>query len=323
MGHIGWMVTYEGDSGGNWVRDQVIEGAPERHTIDQIVNEVTLDRNLPRSLYKTATHDDPDIDLWVENPTSVAVRMPTRRERRLGVLQGHVRTSYRSVGAALQTIESQLVFRRLREVDRVVVVSDYLKRYLRENGVTADIEVVYNGLPIARFEFDRSSVEATRKQLCENPETPLIHVGMWNPDKGGKRVYERLKHMDAEFVTTGRTSRDVPITHRYPDYDDYLRLLAACDVFVAMSEYREGWCLQVQEAMLCRTPVVGSGRGGMEMLLEGGEQLVCEDYDDLESLVRYAIDNGEELGNKGYAYGSQFTQERMVEGWIDLFDDLL
>ena len=45
-------------------------------------------------------------------------------------------------------------------------------------------------------------------------------------------------------------------------------LLQAASVAVTMSKFNEGWCRTAHEAMLCKTPVVGSGMGGMGELLE-------------------------------------------------------
>ena len=59
---------------------------------------------------------------------------------------------------------------------------------------------------------------------------------------------------------------------------EYLKLLKAASVVVAMSKFKEGWNRTVHEAMLCKTPVVGAPQGGMKELLEGGEQIICDDF---------------------------------------------
>ena len=67
--------------------------------------------------------------------------------------------------------------------------------------------------------------------------------------------------------------------------------------------------------MLCKTPVIGSGLGGMMELLEGGRQLICEDISELSYLVDVAMENREELGEKGYEFAKNFTVERFEKGW--------
>ena len=46
----------------------------------------------------------------------------------------------------------------------------------------------------------------------------------------------------------------------------------------------------------------------------GGRQLICEDISELNYLV-VAIENREELGEKGYEFAKDFTVERFEDGW--------
>jgi len=72
--------------------------------------------------------------------------------------------------------------------------------------------------------------------------------------------------------------------------------------------------LNVQEAMLCKTPVVGSGSGGMRELLKGGGQLVCEDFSDLPGKVQFAILH-QDFGERGYRFAKTLTQNRFRQDW--------
>lgn len=325
MADVGWIVTYDGRSGGNWVRRRIVEGLADSHAFEEVVIEPQLSPGafLP-AMWRLATLDADGVDLWVEDVTSLAVRLPTRRTNNVLVLHHlPVFDRYRSVGDALARVKTELVVRRAREADRVVVVSDYWADFLARHGITEGVETIYNGLPVSEFEFDPEAVAARRAELCADPDQPLIHVGPCAPRKGGERVARRLADRDATLITTGRSAGDAPVTHLDLPYDEYLETLAACDVLVAMSAFPEGWGLQVQEAMLCRTPVVGSGRGGMGPLLDGGDQIVCREFDRLEARVREALEDGDRLGRRGHEYASQFTLERTLSGWRRFFDDVI
>jgi len=52
----------------------------------------------------------------------------------------------------------------------------------------------------------------------------------------------------------------------------------------------------------------------MRELLEGGRQLICEDISELNYLD-VAVDNREELGEKGHNFAKDFTVERFEDGW--------
>ena len=88
-----------------------------------------------------------------------------------------------------------------------------------------------------------------------------------------------------------------------------------------MSKFKEGWNRTTHEAMLCKTPVIGSGLGGMRELLEGGSQAICEDFNDLKEQVSYALDHPE-MGEKGFEFAGQFTVEKFNAEWVRLIESV-
>jgi glycosyltransferase involved in cell wall biosynthesis len=104
-------------------------------------------------------------------------------------------------------------------------------------------------------------------------------------------------------------------------YGEYLLLLKSSSVVITMSTFKEGWNRTAHEAMLCKTPVVGSGLGGMQELLDGGGQIICEDFSQLREKVLYVLDHPE-IGEKGYEFAKQFTIERFNEAWLNLIKNI-
>ena len=88
-----------------------------------------------------------------------------------------------------------------------------------------------------------------------------------------------------------------------------------------MSKIREGWCRVAHEAMLCHTPVVGSGSGGMRELLEGGGQVICEDISTLPELINAVLNKKEEYASKGFTFARQFDHEYFIREWNTLLKD--
>jgi glycosyltransferase involved in cell wall biosynthesis len=73
--------------------------------------------------------------------------------------------------------------------------------------------------------------------------------------------------------------------------------------------------------MLCGTPVIGSGRGGMRELLEKGGQFICDDFNKMESLVSDLLSDRAKLeiaAIKGREFSEQFTLKYFRESWINL-----
>ena len=147
----------------------------------------------------------------------------------------------------------------------------------------------------------------------------ILYLGNCQRIKGVVEAYDRLKDLDVYLVTSGRREVNIPALNLDLDYRDYLLLLKSSSLVITMSKFKEGWNRTAHEAMLCKTPVIGSGLGGMRELLEGGGQTICESFEDLNERVCYVLEHPE-LGEKGYEFAKQFTVKRFEEGWLNLIE---
>ncbi len=120
--------------------------------------------------------------------------------------------------------------------------------------------------------------------------------------------------MDVHIVTSGNLNDR-----------NYLRLLKLSSVVITMSKFKEGWCRTAHEAMLCKTPVIGSGKGGMKELLALGGQIICKDFEFLKENVELFLSNtkGREIvGQNGYNFTKDFTLDRFKKSWSKLIKEL-
>jgi glycosyltransferase involved in cell wall biosynthesis len=171
---------------------------------------------------------------------------------------------------------------------------------------------------MALFQFEKEAVPEFRRRF-KLEEKPILYLGNCQRIKGVVEAYEQLRDMEAHLVTSGRREVDLPTLNLDLDYKDYLLLLKASSAVITLSKFKEGWNRTAHEAMLCQTPVIGSGLGGMRELLEGGGQVVCEVVGELREKVRYVLDH-QELGEAGYRFASQFTVKRFQEEWVNLIE---
>jgi glycosyltransferase involved in cell wall biosynthesis len=208
----------------------------------------------------------------------------------------------------------------LRRCDRVVTVSEYWRNYLRGQGVER-CAVIHNAFDVESYDIgeDEKSRFLDRHGLRGKP---IIYLGNCQRLKGVQIAYEALSSMDAHFVTSGLKDIDLPCLHLALDYRGYKTLLAVSGVCVLMSIILEGWNRTAHEAMLCRTPVVGSGAGGMRELLEGGGQIVCARPEDLPGAVERAMRDRNRLGSAGHAFAARFTMKRFGHAWEGLMEEL-
>jgi len=213
----------------------------------------------------------------------------------------------------LNRLLEKKIYRNLNRIDTIVTVSEYWKRHFEEIG-HEDVRVAYNGFNLKDFKISDEEVERFKEKYGLVGK-PILYLGNCHPGKGVVEAYRELKDRDAFLVTSGEEKVKIPAMNLNLDYKEYLALLKASSVVIAMSKFKEGWNRTVHEAMLCKTPVISSGLGGMKELLEGGKQLICKDISKLSCLVDMALENHKEFGEQGYKFAKEFTIERFEKEW--------
>jgi len=227
------------------------------------------------------------------------------------------------IGSAVSFVYSaieQRVMRRLSKFAAVVVVSEYWRQYLVSRGLK-NVHTVYNAFKLDDFTISPAEVDDF-KERYNLTEKPIIYLGNYGPGKGVEEAFDALNDLDAHLVASGVAGRGHPFIRVVAlSRRDYLCLLAASTIAVTMSKFSEGWCRTAHEAMLCRTPVLGSGQGGMGELLTGGGQIVCRDLQSLRESAEMLLSSPDaraDLAHKGYEFARQFTFERFQADWIEL-----
>lgn len=257
-----------------------------------------------------------DKDIWIRNFDSILTLPLNRTGGKNIALIHHIDPTAQPFYQKWFFYGLEEIFcRNLKHVYAIVTVSKYWQNYFQELGFSP-VYVIYNGFDIEKFRFEEKEILSFKRRF-NLEEKPIIYIGNCQRIKGVVEVYESLKELNCFFVTSGLRDVRLPTLHLTLNYKDYLLLLKSSSVVITMSKFKEGWNRTAHEAMLCKTPVIGSGLGGMRELLEGGKQLICEKITELKELVRYAMEHPE-LGQEGYEFAKQFSVEKFNIEWINL-----
>jgi glycosyltransferase involved in cell wall biosynthesis len=258
--------------------------------------------------------------VWIRNFDSVITLPWDRTGGKNIVLIHHIDSSPQPIHLKpLFKVLENLFYRHLQKVDGIVTVSKYWQNHFVERGYPR-VHLIYNAFAMDPFHFESEEIERFKKRYQIGGK-PILYLGNCQRIKGVAEAYEQLKDLKVHLVTSGRREVHLPILNLDLNYREYLLLLKASSVVVTMSKFREGWGRTAHEAMLCKTPVIGSGLGGMKELLEGGNQIVCEDWRELREKVIFAL-NHPERGENGYAFARQFTDERFNAEWLSLIEKI-
>lgn len=210
-----------------------------------------------------------------------------------------------------------------RKVDVLIAVSKYWRDYFKSLGAK-DVRIIYNAFETE--EFSEEELELFKNEYNLNKGIPIIYIGNNSKEKGVVEVYEKLRDKNYLLVTSGLKKTDIPVLHYDLPFENYLKLLAVSSLVITMSKLPEGWSRTAHEAMLMKTPVIGSGIAGMAELLENGGQIICHDIDDLDSIVANLLSDKEkakDIALKGYLFAKIFTKEKFNREWINLTESLI
>ena len=316
---IGWIEVLKKTYGETLYTDMAKSILSKRHDLEAInVGLDTFKKYLyPKILYRLCRLKGRKT-IWIRNFDSTLTMPYDRTEGKQIALIFHIdfssQPSYlKPFGWALERI----FYRHLKGVDAIVTISKYWQNHFLEKGYPR-VYLIYNGFDMDPFHLEEGDL-LKFKETFRLGGKPILYLGNCQRVKGVVEAYDQLKDLDVHLVTSGRKEVDIPTLNLNLSYRDYLLLLKASSAVLTMSKFKEGWNRTAHEAMLCKTPVIGSGLGGMRELLEGGGQIICEGFDDLKEKVCDALEHPER-GEAGHAFASQFTVKRFEEQWLNLIE---
>lgn len=215
-----------------------------------------------------------------------------------------------------QILEKNL-YKNLLKSSAIVTISNYWKTFLESKG-SNNVRIIYVCFDFKLYQRNLKEIEDFKKKYNLNGE--IIYIGNCQKSKGVYDVFNQLKNSEYTLVTSGEKRCNLPVMNLNLPYYDYISLLHAARLTITMSLFKEGWCRVAHESMLCGTPVIGSGKGGMSELLEGGKQIICQDISKLPDYIKIILDNESYYKKNAIRYARQdkFHPETFAKQWINL-----
>jgi len=214
---------------------------------------------------------------------------------RLARVRGVVHTLH---GAEASERKEHRTFQRLRLFDRMVAVSNDVKRVAVESGGVdpSRITTVYNGIDVSKYPAAGGRSAEVRRRLGMGEERIVGVVARLTPEKDYPTLLDAFRllvdsHPACRLVVVGdgdlrgalvSKSRSLGIEDRVTflgSRSDVPELLTAFDVVVLPSRV-EGLGITLLEAMAAGLPTVGARAGGIpEVVVEGETGLLVDPGD--------------------------------------------
>lgn len=218
--------------------------------------------------------------------------------------------------------------KQVREVDAVIVPSNYLKQMVIGWGVPADkIHVIYNALP----EIDLTTLppkEVLRKSLDLDDRPTILTAARLNPWKGIDHLITAVSRLpDVRLLIAGdgpekahleslaaNLGNHVVFLGRIPREKLY-QYMRAVDYFALYSGY-EGLPHTILESLRVGTPVIASDKGGNPEVVQHGTNgwlVPYVDVDALTDIIQMAVESTNQQRLTPSAGLEKFTFGRMVQ----------
>ncbi len=209
------------------------------------------------------------------------------------------------------------LIRNLSKIDMLVVVSTYWKTHFQKMGFDR-VRIVYNPFEVDKYLYCSKQVQENFRKKYHLEGKPIVYIGNPQRAKGTDKAYEALKDLDVYLVTTGGGNLKLPVSHLNLSFEEYIVLLHTASVSVFMSQIHEGWHRGAHESILCRTPVIGTGKGGMGELLQHTGQTVCNSFETLQEDVKRIIEQNLTVSEEAWEYAKRFDLNRFYDAWEDV-----
>lgn len=320
---IGWIEIHLRKYGGVVYNEQARTALAKKFDVELVAREAKTFKKfryfkIPESLLRLLFLKG-EKDLWIRDFYSVLTMPFDKTQGKNIVMVHHVDFSgFPMITHPAFFAATKLFYRNLKKADAIVTVSEYWKQHFLQKGYS-NVYKIYNGFDLPQFEISDLEVEEFKKKYGLEVK-PIIYLGNCQKPKGVVETWNALKGLDAHLVTSGRPAVKIPARNLELSYREYLCLLKSSCVAVTMSKFKEGWNRTTHEAMLLGTPVIGSGLGGMRELLEGGNQMFCENFSALQEKTEYLLQNPpmrDNMGKAGYEYAKNFSLERFENEWLN------
>lgn len=330
MKKIGWIQIFSKRYGGVVYAEQSRDILSKHFDLELVNLEAKYFKKfkylkLPESLFYLSRLKG-EKDLWIRDFYSI-ITLPLDRTRGKNIaVIFHIDFSGFPLLSRpfLILFEKLFFYRNLKKVDAIVVLSEYWKNYFLKRGYK-NIYKIYCASDVNDFNISEQEVIDFKKKY-KLEDKPIIYLGNCQKAKGVVESYQALKDLDVYFITSARRQVKIPALNLNLEYREFQTLLKASSVAVTMSKFKEGWCFTTYESMLSKTPVIGSGKGGMRELLEGGGQTICSDFSFLREKVEYLLNHPEireKMGDDGYEFAKKFNLERFEKEWLSLIEKII
>jgi len=209
-------------------------------------------------------------------------------------------------------------FRRNAQDAKVVVIARHWKEFLERQGFQ-DLEIIHPAYDVDRYQPYHSR-EAFLKEHAL-PDRPIVYLGK-NSKPKTQNIYQQLRPLADRclLITSGPKREFEGPLNLDLNFKAYCSLLHHSAVTVTMPQFDEGWSRIAHESVICGTPVIGNGRGGMAELLQDTRQMILPDSDPGRIIheIGEIVSTGRRVPEEDREFARTFNLKYFADRWEEV-----
>jgi glycosyltransferase involved in cell wall biosynthesis len=235
-----------------------------------------------------------------------------------------------------------LSLKLLRHFDRIIAVSDQIRKELKTFKVPSIKMITIRNVPPVKIKGNSANPNSFREEIGIPPNAKLIgFVGRLEPVKGCSQFIKTIPQVtksnpDSCFVVVGDGSerklleslaRELSIENRVyfcGFRDDPMNVFQSLDLYVLPS-FNEGVPLAMLEAMSNEVPVVATSVGGIPEVIKdkvNGLLVPSQNVDALAESILEALNNSNETAKRVIEAKKTILNEFNVQKWIEKIQNI-
>lgn len=211
-----------------------------------------------------------------------------------------------------------------KKCDKVICISEYVKRQLSNHGLPEDIlEVIYNGIDLQNQSEDSDPKE----------EDFILYVGRLVSTKGIDVLAESMEEVSTDLIACGAGPRRKKLEeaenvnpYGFVSEEKKKELIRKCK-FLVLPSKKESFGIVLLEAMAAGKPVVATRVGGIpEVVGDAGLLVPPEDPEKLRNAINHMLSDDElrhKLGRMAEKRASSFFWENIVPNVENVYEEVL
>jgi glycosyltransferase involved in cell wall biosynthesis len=204
---------------------------------------------------------------------------------------------------------------------KIIAIAECWKTFLEAYGLN-NIDIVYCAYDVDAYRPYLSKADFLKKYNL--PDKPIIYLGK-NSISKTLTAYHIVKALETKYllITTGPGREFKGPVHLDLNFAEYSSLLHFSAVTLLLPRFAEGWSRIAHESIICGTPVIGNGYGGMqELLLKTNQPILTEsEPEPILHLIGDIISAAKRVDEKDSLYAKKFDLNYFADQWEKVIRD--